>query len=142
MTVITVDRPKRDWSTRRRRKHARLQRVAKYTNGRVIDTAKILDALHTLIEPGDRVCVEGNNQKQADFLSRSLAGLDPARVNNIHLLLSVLGRPEHMDLFERGIASRVDFSFSGPQSLRLAQMVEDQRVKIGAIHTYLELFGR
>jgi malonate decarboxylase alpha subunit len=142
MTVTTADRPKRDWSTRRRRKHARLQRVAKYTNGRVIDTAKILDALHALIEPGDRVCVEGNNQKQADFLSRSLAGLDPTRVNNIHLLLSVLGRPEHMDLFERGIASRVDFSFSGPQSLRLAQMVEDQRVKIGAIHTYLELFGR
>ena len=142
MTVTTADRPKRDWSTRRRRKHARLQRVAKYTNGSVIDTAKILDALHALIEPGDRVCVEGNNQKQADFLSRSLAALDPARVNNIHLLLSVLGRPEHMDLFERGIASRVDFSFSGPQSLRLAQMVEDQRVKIGAIHTYLELFGR
>ena len=142
MSVTAADRPNRDWSTRRRRKHARLQRVAKYTSGRVIDTAKILDALHALIEPGDRVCVEGNNQKQADFLSRSLAGLDPARVNNIHLLLSVLGRPEHMDLFERGIASRVDFSFSGPQSLRLAQMVEDQHVKIGAIHTYLELFAR
>ena len=29
-----------------------------------------------------------------------------------------LGRPEHIDLFERGIARRVDFSFSGPQSLR------------------------
>ncbi len=60
----------------------------------------------------------------------------------LHLLVSVLGRPEHMDLFERGIAGRVDFSFSGPQSLRLAQMVEDRRVTIGAIHTYLELFAR
>ena len=117
MNIATADRPTRDWSTRRNRKQARLQRVAKYTKGRVVDTANILDALHALIEPGDRVCVEGNNQKQADFLSRNLADLDPARVNNIHLLLSVLGRPEHMDLFERGIASRVDFSFSGPQSL-------------------------
>jgi malonate decarboxylase alpha subunit len=142
MTIAAADRPPREWSTRRNRKQARLQRVAKYTKGRVVDTANILDALHALIEPGDRVCIEGNNQKQADFLSRNLANLDPTRVNNIHLLLSVLGRPEHMDLFERGIASRVDFSFSGPQSLRLAQMVEDQRVTIGAIHTYLELFAR
>ncbi|HEX4479870.1 MAG TPA: malonate decarboxylase subunit alpha [Rudaea sp.] len=130
------------WTTRRTRKRDRVKRVATFAKGRVIDTARMADALHALIEPGDRVCIEGNNQKQADFLSRTLATLDPARVHDIHLLLSVLGRPEHMDLFERGIASRVDFSFSGPQSLRLAQMVEDQRVTIGAIHTYLELFAR
>ncbi len=130
------------WTTRRVRKRNRLQRVAAFANDRIIDTARMADALHALIEPGDRVCLEGNNQKQADFLSRTLAALDPARVHDIHLLLSVLGRPEHMDLFERGIASRVDFSFSGPQSLRLAQMVEDRRVTIGAIHTYLELFAR
>jgi malonate decarboxylase alpha subunit len=130
------------WDTRRRRKSARLQRVARYADGHLLDSAQIVDALHALIEPGDRVCVEGNNQKQADFLSRKLAEVDPARVHDLHLLLSVLGRPEHMDLFDRGIASRVDFSFSGPQSLRLAQMVEDHRVNIGAIHTYLELFAR
>jgi len=130
------------WDTRRRRKSARLQRVARYADGHMLDGARIIDALHALIEPGDRVCVEGNNQKQADFLSRKLAEVDPVRVHDLHLLLSVLGRPEHMDLFDRGIASRVDFSFSGPQSQRLAQMVEDRRVNIGAIHTYLELFAR
>ncbi len=140
--VIKAVPPAPAWDTRRRRKHARLQRVANYAAGRVLDPARIIDVLHALIEPGDRVCIEGNNQKQADFLSRKLAEVDPRRVHDIHLLLSVLGRPEHMDLFERGIAGRVDFSFSGPQSLRLAQMVEDRRVSIGAIHTYLELFAR
>ena len=134
--------PPRDWSMRRKRKQARLARMRGIADGRIIDSARMVDALHALIEPGDRVCIEGNNQKQADFLSRKLAELDPTRVHDVHLLLSVLGRPEHMDLFERGIASRVDFSFSGPQSLRLAQMVEDRRVRIGAIHTYLELFAR
>lgn len=131
-----------NWSTRRDRKRERLARVAHYAHGRMLGTEKIVDALHALLEPGDRVVLEGNNQKQADFLSRKLAEVDPARVHDLHLLLSVLGRPEHMDLFERGIAGRVDFSFSGPQSLRLAQMVEDRRVTIGAIHTYLELFAR
>jgi malonate decarboxylase alpha subunit len=47
-----------------------------------------------------------------------------------------------VDLFERGLANRLDFSFSGPQGARLAKLVQQQRIEIGAIHTYLELFGR
>lgn len=132
----------RRWDLRRERKRERLKRASSFVSGRVVSTDAIVQILETLIEPGDRVCLEGNNQKQADFLSRRLAEVNPERVHDIHLLLSVLGRPEHIALFERGIASEVDFSFSGPQALRLAQMVADQRVRIGAIHTYLELFGR
>jgi malonate decarboxylase alpha subunit len=30
-----------------------------------------------MIAPGDRVVLEGNNQKQGDFLSRSLAHVEP-----------------------------------------------------------------
>src|SRR5882757_2883218 len=71
-----------------------------------------------------------------------LAEVNPARIHSLHLLISVLSRPEHLDLFERKIANRVDFSFSGPQAVRLAEMVSDGRIQIGAIHTYLELFGR
>jgi malonate decarboxylase alpha subunit len=55
---------------------------------------------------------------------------------------SVLALPEHLDLFDRGVASRLDFSFSGPQGARLAQLVGERRITIGAIHTYLELFAR
>jgi malonate decarboxylase alpha subunit len=98
--------------------------------------------LEALLEPGDRVCLEGDNQKQADFLSESLARLDPAKVHELHLLQSVLALPEHLDVFERGIASIVDFSFSGPQGSRLAALVREHKIAIGAIHTYLELFAR
>ncbi len=130
------------WDLRRERKRQRLQRVHSLSGGRVLSADAIVEILATLIEPGDRVCLEGNNQKQADFLSRSLAMVDPELVHDVHLLISVIGRPEQITLFERGIASSVDFSFSGPQALRLAQMVADRRVFIGAIHTYLELYGR
>ena len=119
-----------------------MARAAQYRDGRFLRTEKMVDAMEAFLEPGDRVCIEGNNQKQADFLSRMLAQVDPGRVHSLHLLASVLSRPEHMDLFEKQIANRVDFSFSGPQAVRLAQMVTDQRVHIGAIHTYLELFAR
>ena len=130
------------WTQRRTRKAERLARAARYVRDGRFAASDAVAVLEAILEPRDRVCVEGNNQKQADFLSRSLALVDPARIHDLHLLISVLGRPEHIDLFERGIAQRVDFSFSGPQSLRLAQLVADEKVQIGAIHTYLELFAR
>jgi malonate decarboxylase alpha subunit len=47
-----------------------------------------------------------------------------------------------LTLFELGIAKKVDFSFAGPQSLRLAQLLEDGKIEVGAIHTYVELYAR
>jgi malonate decarboxylase alpha subunit len=130
------------WNTRRRRKDERLARISRLVRDGRFEATDAVSILEQLIEPGDRLCLEGNNQKQADFLSRALASVDPQRVHDLHLLISVIGRPEHIALFERGIASLVDFSYSGPQSLRLAQQVADGRVRVGAIHTYLELFAR
>jgi malonate decarboxylase alpha subunit len=110
--------------------------------GRVLDASAIVEALQALIEPGDAVALEGDNQKQADFLSRALVRVDPAKVHGLHLLISSVSRPEHLTLFERGIARRIDFAFAGPQSVRLAQLVEDGTLEIGAIHTYVELYAR
>jgi malonate decarboxylase alpha subunit len=53
-----------------------------------------------------------------------------------------VSRPEHLTLFERGIARKIDLAFAGPQSVRLAQLLEDGKLEIGAIHTYVELYSR
>ena len=136
----------RRWDTQQRNRADRIARAVSAIggdlNGKIVAAGRIGELLHQVIESGDRVCLEGNNQKQADFLGSALAALDPARVNNLHMLLSVLALPEHLDVFERGIASRLDFSFSGPQAGRLAQLATAGKLNIGAIHTYLELFGR
>jgi len=131
-----------DWNTLADNRRQRLQRAEGLARGRLVEAKDAVALLEAVIEPGDRVCVEGNNQKQADFLSQCLTEVDPARVHGLHLLQSVLALPTHLDVFERGIAQRLDFSFSGPQALRLARLVADKRIEIGAIHTYLELFGR
>jgi malonate decarboxylase alpha subunit len=120
----------------------RLERAASLGFGKEIPVDRIIDLLEAVIQPGDRVCLEGNNQKQADFLSESLADCSPERINHLSMVQSVLALPSHVDLFERGLANRLDFSFSGPQGARLAKLVQEQRIEIGAIHTYLELFGR
>jgi malonate decarboxylase alpha subunit len=132
----------RDWDTQRRSREARLARARAVTPGRQVDADRIALLLQAVIEPGDRVCLEGNNQKQADFLARALNALDPALVHDLHMVQSVLALPEHLDLFDSGIASKLDFSFSGPQGARLAGLAGSGRIAIGAIHTYLELFAR
>ena len=136
MTAI-ADSP---WTRQRTNRAARLARAGMRT--KVVPADDIVALLEALIEPGDRVCLEGDNQKQADFLARALTQVSPERVHDLHMVQSVLSLPEHLDVFELGIASRLDFSFSGPQALRLAQLLGAGKLQIGAIHTYLELFGR
>ena len=141
-----MNAPLKIWDQQQRNRALRLARVKSQLGGdlqgKILPAARIGDLLHAVLECGDRVCLEGNNQKQADFLGKALAALDPARVNQLHMLQSVLALPEHLDIFENGIASKLDFSFSGPQAARLARLVASGQLNIGAIHTYLELFAR
>ena len=137
----TQDTP-RVWDRRRTEKKRRIALVDALADGKILPTGRIVEALETLIGCGDRVVMEGNNQKQADFLSRSLAKVDPATVHDLHMIMPSVGRSEHLDLFERGIARKLDFSFSGPQSLRISQLLEDGQLEVGAIHTYIELYAR
>src|SRR5262245_36494060 len=130
------------WDSRRRAKAERLAAARAYASEKVVQTERCKDLLHTVIRPGDRVALEGDNQKQADFLSRTLADCDPGRLHDLHMLISSVSRPEHLDLFERGLATTLDLAYAGPQSVRIAQMVEDGSVRIGAIHTYVERYAR
>lgn len=132
----------RPWTARRDEKRRRMQRIEAWMQGPVLPRERILPALEALLASGDRIVLEGDNQKQADFLSRSLAQIDARKVHDLHLVISSISRPEHLTLFELGIAREVDFAFAGPQSLRLSQLLEDARLEIGAIHTYVELYAR
>jgi malonate decarboxylase alpha subunit len=131
----------KQWNTLAENRRQRLERGWS-VSGRIVDPLKITALLEAVIEPGDRVCIEGNNQKQADFLARSLVRANPAVLHDLHMLQSVLALPEHLDIFELGIARKLDFSFSGPQAVRLAKLMQAGQIEVGAIHTYLELYGR
>ena len=115
--------------------------VEPWMQGKRLPAEKIVAALEALLVPGDKVVLE-SAQKQADFLSRSLAKANPKKLHNLHLIISAIARPDHLAIFEQGIGKKVDFSFAGPQSLRVAQMVADGKIEIGAMHTYVELSAR
>ncbi|WP_081833769.1 malonate decarboxylase subunit alpha [Geomicrobium sp. JCM 19055] len=130
------------WTKKRDAKRDRLSRISSIIDGKFVQQDNIVSVLERVIEPYDRVILEGNNQKQASFLSKSLANASNEALHHLHLIMSSVSRPEHLDLFENKIADRLDFSFSGPQSTRIAQMIEDEEIKVGNIHTYIELYGR
>jgi hypothetical protein len=57
------------------------------TSGKVCPADRATLLLEAIMEPGDRVTIEGDNQKQADFLASALAKVDPARAG--HFLFNI-----------------------------------------------------
>ena len=132
----------KSWDRQRRERQARLDSAAPLSDGKIVPTARVSALLRALIRPGDRLCLEGDNQKQADFLADALAGLDPAEIHDLHIVQSGVVLQAHLDLFERGLARKLDFSYSGPQSAAIARALDAGKIELGAVHTYIELFAR
>jgi malonate decarboxylase alpha subunit len=142
MSEQTQEQRPVSWTTRRDEKARRMQTVEPWLKGPVLAREKIVEALESVIVQSDRIVMEGDNQKQADFLSRALVQVNAKKIHDLHLIISSISRPEHLTLFELGIAKKVDFAFAGPQSVRVAQLLQDGALEIGAIHTYIELYAR
>lgn len=103
---------------------------------------KTVDLLRAVIEPGDILCMEGDNQKQADFLASQLASLDPSDLKDLHLVMSCITLPAHIELFKKGVVRQVDFCYAGPQGNAVAELLAEGKFPIGAIHTYNEIYAR
>lgn len=134
---MAFDKQKHDYTERIRRGRRFALRGSK-----MVAKSSVVNLLNAILRRGDRVCIEGDNQKQADFLAKQLLLTDRKHVRDLHMVQSTLVLPEHIEVFKQGIASRLDFAYSGPQSKNLYQAAIGKQAKIGAIHTYLELYGR
>ena len=121
----------------------RLQLIKPYLReGKIIAASDTVAVMEAILRSGDRVNIEGNNQKQADFLAECLCKVDPQKISGLHMVQSSVPLSTHLDLFEKGIAEKLDFAYAGPQDGRLAKLIQQGKIKLGAIHTYLELFSR
>ncbi|MGY3388141.1 malonate decarboxylase alpha subunit [Bradyrhizobium sp. USDA 3311] len=131
-----------NWGMQKAALEERLTAGRRHAKGKIVPLPSLPVFLAAVIRSGDRVCLEGDNQKQADILAAALANLDPAEISDLHMVQSGVVLPAHLDVFEKGIARRLDFSYSGPQSARIARMLFGRKIELGAVHTYLELFAR
>jgi malonate decarboxylase alpha subunit len=131
-----------DWQKQRSERDVRLDAGSRYARGKMVPPESATALLEAVIHPGDRVCLEGDNQKQADFLAEVLAGVDRSKIHDLHIVQSGIVLQAHLDLFEQGIARKLDFSYSGPQGAAIARALAAGKIDLGAIHTYIELFAR
>jgi len=131
-----------DWQKQRSDRNLRLEAGSRYATGKMVPPESAKALLEAIIHPGDRVCLEGDNQKQADFLAEVLADVDRSRIHDLHIVQSGVVLQAHLDLFERGVERKLDFSYSGPQGAAIARALAAGKIELGAIHTYIELFAR
>lgn len=127
---------------RRRNKLERLARTSGLVDGKFFPAEKTAQVLAAVIEPGDILCLEGDNQKQADYLAEVLAGLEPGALRDIHLVMSCITLPDHIALFKKGCIKKVDFCYAGPQGTAVAELLASGKFPLGSIHTYNELYAR
>jgi Malonyl-CoA decarboxylase C-terminal domain/Malonate decarboxylase, alpha subunit, transporter len=84
---------------------SRLARAAALsgTSGKVCAADRATLLLEAIIEQGDRVTIEGDNQKQADFLTR-----DPAKIRNENVLMAIAAvyEPYQVRRLNHGIGLR------------------------------------
>ena len=130
------------WNTLKLNLVQRLERARTITNNKYVSPEDIVRLLELVIEPGDKICIEGNNQKHADFLSQSLAAVNNQIIYNLHIVQSNIALPAPLDIFEKKIAKKLDFLYSGGQGVRLGKLIKEGLIEVGAIHTYLELYSR
>jgi malonate decarboxylase alpha subunit len=131
-----------EWQKQREQRQRRLEAAQHIASGKLVTPEKAKALLEAVIRPGDRVCLEGDNQKQADFLADALASVDSSLIHDLHMVQSGIVLQSHLDLFERGIARKLDFSYSGPQGAAIARALAAGKIELGAIHTYIELYAR
>jgi malonate decarboxylase alpha subunit len=131
-----------EWDTERKAKQIKKRAVEGITGTKVVPPDKLVEILECILRPYDILAIEGDNQKQAAFLAKSLVKVNPQKVHDLHMVMSCPQLDEHLDVFELGIARELDFSFAGKSDKRIYQMIEAGKIKIGAIHTYLEMFSR
>ena len=95
---------KRVWDSQKTKRLNKLEQAKTKGFDKQVAHDRVIELLETVIACGDKVCQEGNNQKQADFLAKALSQCNPEVLNNLHILQSVLALPSHLDIFEKGIA--------------------------------------
>jgi Malonate decarboxylase, alpha subunit, transporter/Malonate decarboxylase delta subunit (MdcD) len=105
------------WDVRRKARQARIANGMAHTAGKVVAADKLVAFLEAVIVSGDRVCLEGDNQKQADMLARALAEVDPAKIRDLHMIQSgVTGRRAGSATGRSRIMETLRFELAAPTS--------------------------
>jgi malonate decarboxylase alpha subunit len=67
-----------DWRKGQGARDAPVRAGAKFAKGKIVEARDATALLESVIRPGDRICLKGDNQKQADLLAGAPGSSDQA----------------------------------------------------------------
>jgi malonate decarboxylase alpha subunit len=76
----------KNWDTQKTSLAERFADGRRYASGKTAEAVDLSNFLQAVIRSGDRVCLDGDNQKQADVLAAALANIDPAKIHDLHMI--------------------------------------------------------
>jgi hypothetical protein len=76
----------KNWDTQKTSLAERFADGRRYASGKTAEAVDLSNFLQAVVRSGDHVCLEGDNQKQADVLAAALANIDPAKVHDLHMI--------------------------------------------------------
>ena len=83
-----------NWNGARSARDSRLQAGARYARGKLVAAQDATALLEAVLRSNDRICLEGDNQKQADLLAAALAAVDNRKIHDLHMVQSGVVLPE------------------------------------------------
>src|SRR5260370_11873320 len=88
----------KSWNAQKTTLAGRLADGRRYASGKTIEVVDLPNFLEAVIRPADRVCLEGDNHKQAAVLAAALTDVDPAKLHDLHMVQPGAVLPEHHKL--------------------------------------------
>src|SRR4030081_3268835 len=107
----------KSWNAQKTTLAERLADGRRYASGKTIEVVDLPNFLEAVIRPADRVCLEGDNQKQAYVLAAALADVDPAKSHDLHMVQSGVVLPEHLDVFGQLAGEEAEPQLPAPKLL-------------------------
>ena len=112
-----------------------------WRTGKIVEARDATRLLEAVIRPGDRVCLEGNNQKQADLLAARCSRSISPRCTTC-TWCSRASRCRSISTCSSAASRRGSTSPTPARNRRASpRMLFGGKIELGAIHTYLELFA-
>src|SRR4030088_2756405 len=91
----------KSWNAQKTTLAERLADGRRYASGKTIEVVDLPNFLVAVIRPAYRVCLEGDNQKQAAASPSARTAVDPAKIHDFHMVQSGVVLPEHLDVFRQ-----------------------------------------
>ncbi len=133
----------RDWNRDRSGRDARIAAGAAVARGKAVHRDDAVRLLEALLKPGDRVCLEGDNQKQADLLAARSDARSTRDASTTSTWCSPAWCcPNTSTCSRRASPSGSTIPIRARRRRAWPGMLFGGKIELGAVHTYLELFAR